>query len=274
MVVFPNCKINLGLHITARRSDGYHNLETVFLPVPVCDAVEVIASAGVDGLHFSASGLPVSGSLTDNICYKAWQLIKHDFPHLPGIQLHLHKVIPMGAGLGGGSADGAFTLMLLNKKFKLQLSQEQLLQYSAQLGSDCPFFIINTPSYAQGRGELLQPIDIDLKGFQLLLVNPGIHINTGWAFQQITPAPPAKSLMTVLQQPVTAWRALLDNDFEQPVLHHYPQLAALKQSLYDQGAIYASMSGSGSTFYALFPADAAIPTAQYPPDYFVRLVRL
>ena len=273
MVIFPNCKINIGLHITSRRSDGYHNLETIFLPVPVCDALEVV-TAQETGLQFSSTGLPVSGAPGDNICYKAWQLLQQRFPQMPGIRMHLHKVIPMGAGLGGGSADGAFALLLLNKKYHLQLSQQQLLELSAQLGSDCPFFILNQPCYATGRGEQLQPVSLQLQGYSLLLVNPGIHINTAWAFRQITPSPAPVQLTDVLNQPIHTWPGTISNDFEQPVLQHHPQLAALKQQLYDAGAVYASMSGSGSTFYGVFPPGHPVPTTNFPGAWFTRLVTL
>jgi 4-diphosphocytidyl-2-C-methyl-D-erythritol kinase len=263
MIVFPNCKINLGLHITGKRPEGYHDLETVFYPLPLRDAIEVITSPvsaqgfplhqGAEDVELFLSGLPVQGNTADNLCVKAWHLLKKDFPQLPPIQLHLHKAIPMGAGLGGGSADAAFTLQLLNNKFRLRLTTEQLLDYSLQLGSDCPFFIINKPCIATGRGELMQTISLDLSAWSFLLVYPAVHINTGWAFSQITPAPPRQPLHEIIQQPVETWKHTLINDFEAPVCQHHPALQNIKETLYTAGAVYASMTGSGSSFYGIFP---------------------
>lgn len=267
MVVFPNCKINLGLHIISRRDDGFHNLETVFYPVNWFDALEVIHSdAAAKDVSFSFSGITIPGKPQDNICYKAWLLLKNDFPQLPAIQAHLHKNIPAGAGLGGGSADGAFMLNLLNKKFNLQLSTEQLIQYSLQLGSDCPFFIINKPCFATGRGEILSPIAVDLSRYALLIVNPGIHINTGWAFSQLTPAAPVASIAAIVQQPVETWKAALKNDFETPVFNAHPAIKELKEKMYQQGAVYASMTGSGSTVFGLFEKDNR-PEFSFPANY-------
>src|SRR5215204_3293529 len=180
MIVFPNCKINLGLHILQKRGDGFHNLETVFYPIPIHDGLEVIQMDNrASELIFTTSGLPVDGALESNICYKAYHLLKRDFPNLPSAKMHLHKQIPTGAGLGGGSSDGAFALLALNKKFNLGLSEAELMERSIQLGSDAPFFIVNKPSYATGRGEELIPVQTDLSLFKLLIVNPNIHINTG-----------------------------------------------------------------------------------------------
>lgn len=273
MILFPNCKINLGLHITRKRADGYHDLETVFYPLPLRDAVEIVhtptsaqgfplhESTGTVDLHLT--GLPVKGLPADNLCVKAWHLLKKDYPGLPPIQLHLHKHIPMGAGLGGGSADAAFTLLLLNDKFKLGISTDQLLDYALQLGSDCPFFIINKPCVATGRGELMEPIALDLSKYTFLLVYPEVHINTGWAFSQITPAPGAQPLRDIVQQPVDTWKDTLINDFEAPVCQLHPPLQHIKDTLYAAGAAYASMTGSGSSFYGLF-ADGNVPTDLFP----------
>lgn len=273
MIAFPNCKINLGLHITRKRPDGYHDLETVFYPLPLRDVIEVIASpVSVQGfpLHENAndvelilSGLPVQGNPADNLCVQAWRLLKKDFPQLPPIQLYLHKAIPMGAGLGGGSADAAFTLQLLNNKCRLGLSREQLLDYALQLGSDCPFFIINQPCIATGRGEWLQTLPLDLSAWSFLLVYPEVHINTKWAFEQITPTPPANPISEVIRQPVHTWKNALVNDFEAPVCRLHPALQNIKESLYTAGAVYASMTGSGSSFYGIFPRGKA-PEALFP----------
>jgi len=277
VVVFPNCKINLGLHVARKREDGYHDLETIFYPLPVRDALEVVRreTANVKreipdngAVSLQMSGLTVQGKPEDNLCIKAYYLLKKDHPQLAGVELYLHKAIPMGAGLGGGSADGAFTLQALNDKFQLNLSRTKLLDYSLQLGSDCPFFIINKPCYATGRGELLQSIPLDLSAYSFLVVHPGVHINTGWAFSQLTPAPSLQPLPEIIQQPVASWRNTLTNDFEAPVCKHHPALQAIKDALYEGGALYASMTGSGSCFYGIFPKNQ-LPALQWPSQYAV-----
>lgn len=266
MVIFPNCKINLGLHITHKRDDGYHDLETVFYPLPLHDALEIVSSSE-PGVHFSSTGLPINGAVTDNLCVKAYYLLQKDFPQLPGVRMHLQKNIPMGAGLGGGSADGAFTLQLLNRKYQLQLTGEQLMAYALQLGSDCPFFILNTPAHATGRGEVLQPVALNLSAYRFVIVNPGIHISTAWAFSQITPQPPAVAISQVITRPINHWRDALVNDFEAVVIRSHPELGLLKQQLYDAGALYASMSGSGSSFFGIFEKTTEIKLST-PPHYF------
>lgn len=250
MIVFPNCKINIGLHILRKRPDGFHDLETIFYPLPVTDALEVLSPGA---LQFSSSGIAVPGTVDDNLCLKAWRLLKAGLPDLPEVNIHLHKHIPIGAGLGGGSADAAFMLQLLDAKFQLGLSREQLIGYAARLGSDCAFFIANQPCYATGRGEVLEPVTLDLGGYSLLLVYPGIHVNTGWAFSRITPREPATSLKQSLAQPVSAWKDLISNDFEAPVFSAHPVLAQIKERLYEAGALYATMSGSGSAMVGIFP---------------------
>lgn len=267
MVVFPNCKINIGLHIVSKRPDGYHNIETVFYPVRWHDALEVItAKEGITEVQLSLSGIPINAAAESNICVMAWKLLKKDFPALPAVNIHLHKAIPSGAGLGGGSADGANMLLLLNRKYQLGLSTERLLNYSLQLGSDCPIFIINQPAFASGRGEVLKPLDLDLSSYSMLFVNPRIHINTGWAFSRITPQAAPFQLNQVTDIPVTEWRHYISNDFEKPVLEAHPEIAAIKYQLYLKGALYASMSGSGSTIYGIFPKNEE-PDLQLPPSY-------
>jgi 4-diphosphocytidyl-2-C-methyl-D-erythritol kinase len=250
MIIFPNCKINLGLHILRRRPDGFHDLETVFYPLPLRDALEVVSD---DDLQFGSSGIPVPGDEQDNLCLKAWHLLKADFPDLPPVKIHLHKHIPIGAGLGGGSADAAFMLQLLNDKFRLGISDEQLIAYAARLGSDCAFFIRNKPCYATGRGEVLEPLELDLSQYSWLLVYPGIHVNTGWAFGQITPRVPEQKLQQSILQPVEEWRNGVYNDFEAPVFRAHPVLEEIKAQLYEAGALYATMSGSGSAMVGIFP---------------------
>ena len=256
MVTFPNCKINLGLNILQKRNDGFHDLATVFYPIELKDVLEIIPARNSEqqksSIQFTTSGLVVDGNSTDNICFKAYELLKADFPTLPPIEMHLHKAIPMGAGLGGGSADGAFALKMLNAKFNLNLTVQQLIDYALQLGSDCPFFIINQPCFATSRGEKMTPIHLDLSAYTFVIVNPGIHVNTAWAFKQITPSVPAKSIQQIIQQPIETWKHELVNDFELPVATTYPAIQNIKQDLYAKGAVYASMSGSGSTVFGIF----------------------
>ena len=265
MVTFPNCKINLGLNIVNKRSDGYHDIETVFLPVQLKDALEIIEKKS---LEFSTSGLTIEDEPKNNLCLKAYELLRKDFPGLPPVQIYLHKIIPIGAGLGGGSADGAFTLKLLNKKFELDLSEKQLIDYSLQIGSDCPFFILNKPCFAAGRGEMMEQIALDLSEFKLVIVHPAIHISTAWAFANIKPIKPAKSVKQITQQSISTWKDELINDFEIPVFEKYPAIKKIKEELYNAGADYASMSGSGSAVYGIFKKEKAI-SLSFPENYFI-----
>lgn len=248
MVRFPNAKINIGLYITEKRSDGFHNLETVFFPVDWCDALE-IADAG--DVQFSSSGILISGDAESNLVMKAYRMLQRDFD-LPALKIHLHKQIPFGAGLGGGSSDGAFMLSLLNYQFNLNLSGDDLEQYAARLGSDCPFFIRNKPVFASGRGEIMEPLQLSLNGWFILLVKPPVEVATAKAFQLVVPAKPAISLKNLIQLPVQEWKNNVINQFESSVFQQYPQVGELKQSMYDLGATYASMSGSGSCVFGLF----------------------
>ncbi len=248
MISFPNAKINIGLHITEKRADGYHNLETVFFPVGWSDALEIATS---DEVQFSSGGIHISGDPESNLVMKAYRLLQKHFS-LPAVKIHLHKQIPFGAGLGGGSADGAFMLSLLNKQFELNLSGEDLEQFAAQLGSDCPFFIRNKPVFASGRGEIMEPIHLSLNGMFILLIKPQVEVATGKAFQFVVPAKPKISLKTLIQLPVQDWKNKILNQFEPSVFQQYPEINDVKQSLYDLGAVYASMSGSGSCVFGLF----------------------
>ena len=268
MLSFPNCKINLGLHIIRKREDGFHDLETIFLPIPLTDVLEIITS---DKNEFSITGLQVSHH--DNLCSKAYDLLQKDFQQIPPIKMHLHKVIPMGAGLGGGSADASFTLQLLNKKYELNLSDENLKTYALHLGSDCPFFLINKPCFATGRGEILEPINIDLTGYKIVIVNPGIHIDTKWAFSKITPAKKNISLKEIITQPIETWKDQLKNDFELPVFSEYPEIEKIKNILFDNGAVYAAMSGSGSSVFGIFHTKQDIKT-EFNKNYFQTIIQL
>jgi 4-diphosphocytidyl-2-C-methyl-D-erythritol kinase len=272
VVVFPNCKINLGLNIIRKRSDGFHDLETVFYPLPIHDVLELIPFAGdthTDDISFTMGGLTIEGNKEDNLCSKAWYLLKKDFPQLPPVQMYLYKTIPAGAGLGGGSADAVFALKLVNTLFELKLSREQLFDYSLQLGSDCPFFISNKPCFATGRGETLEEINIDLGFYKFILLNPAIPIHTANAFAQTTPSLPLTSIKEIIQQPVTEWKELLKNDFEGSVFRQFPEIKKIKDELYDAGAIYASLSGSGSTVYGIFEKEKEVQLS-FPDHYFVR----
>ena len=254
MIAFPHCKINLGLSIIAKRADGYHDLETVFYPVALNDMVEIIHSDDTaTDIQFSHTGLDIPGAESNNLCIKAYHLLKKDFPSIPAIKMHLHKHIPMGAGLGGGSSDGSAVLKLINSQFNLGLNIQQLNNYAAQLGSDCPFFIYDNACHAKGRGELLAPYPCNLSDYTIVLVHPGIHISTAWAFGQLNPGAKEKSIATIVAQPIETWKEELINDFEAPIFIAHPLLSEIKSQLYQQGAIYASMSGSGSSLFGIFP---------------------
>ena len=271
MIRFPNCKVNLGLHILGKRADGYHDLETVFYPVSICDALEILPLPDdSDKPRFTLSGLPVSGDASNNLCMKAWQLLKQDFPQLPAVNIHLHKAIPMGAGLGGGSADGAFMLMMLNEKFNLGIPDESLAQYALELGSDCPFFIHNKPCFAAGRGEKTEPVNVNLSGFYFYIINPNIHINTGEAFSQLQYQNHTESLQNIIRQPIETWRDILRNDFEEGIVKQHSVIGDLVQQLYHHEAVYAAMSGSGSTVFGIFKNKPE--TLLLPDNYFTRIV--
>ena len=251
MVVFPNAKINLGLRITSKRTDGYHNLDTLFYPIPLFDVLEVVQYPSQD-IIFESSGKKIEGTIEQNLCAKAYHLLKNDFPQIPGIQVHLHKHIPMGAGMGGGSADGAFMIKLLNEKFKLGLDNEKMEAYALQLGSDCPIFIRNKPCYATGRGEQMKDITLDLSAYYLLMVSPGIHVSTAVAFKNVSPDASIQPCKDIIQEPIETWKDRLFNDFEKTVFQSYPVLKQIKDDLYALGAVYASMTGSGSSFYGIY----------------------
>ncbi len=256
MVTFPNCKINLGLHILQKRKDGYHNLETVFFPIPFYDALEIIVS--LDQISGLANTGIHAGKEENNLCLAAYQLLKKDFPSLPPIHIHLHKAIPTGAGLGGGSSDASFTLSLLNKMFDLELSPFRLYDYASMLGSDCSFFLLNKPCIATGRGESMEVIKLSLSSYKILLINPGIHINTKEVFQKITPAIPKKEIKDIILQPIETWKDELVNDFEKVVFPQYKEIQKIKEELYKSNAIYASMTGTGSTVFGIFNRDEEI----------------
>lgn len=247
MICFPNIKINLGLYITGKRPDGFHSLESIFYPVPFCDVLEIIPS---QKFSFTTQGIAATENPEDNLCVKAYRLLQKDFD-LPPVEMFLLKHIPTGAGLGGGSADASFTLKLLNEIFSLNITDGQLIDYAAQLGSDCPFFIVNKPAYVFGRGELQEQADLDLSGKFISIVHPGIHISTKEAFANISPGEANIKVFKLPFMPLASWKNLLQNDFEPYAFKKYPVLAEIKDELYNLGAGYVSMSGSGSAIYAI-----------------------
>lgn len=254
MVVFPNAKINLGLNITSKRPDGYHNISSCFYPIPLADILEVQPA---HNYSFTSSGINIPGE--GNLCTKAYELIKADFDIQP-VNIHLHKITPIGAGLGGGSSDASFTLKCLNKIFNLGLSTIQLERYAAQLGSDCPFFIENKPVLASETGTTFKPVTLDLSGKYLALLNPGIHVSTAEAYSGIKPQEPTHPVEEIINRPINEWPSLLINDFEVSVIKKYPEIGSIKASLIDLGASYASMTGSGSSVYGIFEDEIKIPT--------------
>lgn len=269
MLVFPNAKINLGLNITEKRPDGYHNLETIFYPIPVEDALEVnVLNEGNEKFRLHLAGLEIAGAAENNLVVKAYKLLDEKFD-LPPVDIHLYKHIPSGAGLGGGSADAAFMLKLLNERFSLALSDGELEEYAAKLGADCAFFISNRPTYAEGIGNIFSPVSLSLIGYQIWLVKPDIFVSTRDAFAQIKPHRPAMSLKEIVKLPVEEWKGCMVNDFEESVFPQFPAIAEIKEEMYRQGAVYASMSGSGSSVYGLFKADAALPEVDFGEKAFI-----
>jgi 4-diphosphocytidyl-2-C-methyl-D-erythritol kinase len=256
MITFPIAKINLGLNVVERRPDGYHNLQTVFYPVPLKDALEVQvmdkAFPSEYDCDLKVTNITIDGDEQKNLVVRAYQLLKKDFSDLPRIHTHLWKGIPTQAGMGGGSSDCAYMLLLLNQQFHLGLTDKQLIQYAAQLGADCAFFILSHPCYAEGIGEKLQPIDLSLTGYHMAVVRPDIPVPTKEAFSRIYPHYPAINCRKAVMQPVETWRETLINDFEESVFALHPEIGEIKQRLYDMGAAYAAMSGSGSALYGLF----------------------
>lgn len=259
MIVFPHCKINIGLNITAKRPDGYHNLQSIFYPVPLCDILESVKS---DELSIGQSGLPMNVEDQNNLILKAYQLLKQDFDLEPAA-IHLHKVIPMGAGLGGGSADGAFMLRLLNDIYDLNLTTKDLERYALQLGSDCPFFIHDYPCLVSGRGEILERIDLDLSHYYIKLVNPGIHISTSDAFSGIKPGKPDFDLSSMTNENFENCVVKLTNDFEKEAIRKHPQIGEIKVKMYNEGAFYASMTGTGSTVYGIYKIEPSKTFSEY-----------
>lgn len=251
MISVPNAKINIGLNVLEKRQDGYHNIESVFYPVNWCDAIEAIKTEGNGDLKLTLMGNPIPGSIENNLCFKAYYLLNKKYK-LPSLNLWLLKCIPMGAGLGGGSADAAFFLKMLNELFKINLRTEELKSYASQIGSDCVFFIENKPAFVSGKGDVITPIKVDLSGYYIVIVYPPIHIDTKNAYSLIKPRKRPDSLQHTILSPIHTWKEKIVNDFEEPIFKIHPQLAEIKNRLYKEGALYASMTGSGSALYGIF----------------------
>ncbi len=259
MIVFPKAKINLGLRITARRPDGYHDIETIFYPVGLCDALEFVISDSIEKEDkLNVTGIATGSSNSDNLVIKTLRKLreKHSFPFL---RIHLHKVIPIGAGLGGGSSDAAYILKAVNRYFELGIDEQKLKSLSLEIGSDCPFFIDSLPSFASGRGEILEPIEAVLAGLHLLILNPGVSINTREAYRKCRPVSPVTSLRKLIGLPVNSWKGQVVNDFEEYAIKNYPVIGKLKSELYNAGASFSLMSGSGSSVYGIFSEKPDLP---------------
>lgn len=267
MIVFPNAKINIGLNITAKRSDGFHELKTLMYPVNITDILELSKPTSKNNQKFNLtfSGLVIDGNPEDNLISKAYNLLDKEY-NLPPVSVHLHKNIPFGSGLGGGSADASFMLKALSEYFDLELTEDRMEHYSAQLGSDCPFFIKNKPAFASGRGELIEPIDFELKGYYIAIIIPNISINTKEAYSNIKPKKPKYNFEEYLQLPIESWKGKIINDFEDSVFSIKPETKIIKEKLYDIGAVYASLSGSGASLFGIFREEPDLTC--FPKDYF------
>jgi len=291
MIEFPHAKINLGLRILRKRSDGYHDIETVFYPVPLCDILEVNVGNAVkqlnqeipahklmdgnsvltgvthlNGIYFSMSGFPVDGEVSENLCLRAYEIFSCATGWKENLFIHLHKIIPSGAGLGGGSADGAFMLSILNRLSGNISSEAKLAEMASLLGSDCSFFLKKQPCFASGRGELLEEINVDLKGFNIVIIKPPFHVYTDEAYSNVKPVEDGTNIKSAIMQPVESWKNGLVNDFEESVFRIYPDLGEIKNKLYATGAVYASLSGSGSAMFGLY--NTSIPQATEFPDCY------
>lgn len=259
MILFSNAKINIALHILRKRDDAYHDISSLFYPVPFQDIIEIHVNPNEDsGFTFTQSGLDIAGELTDNLCYKAWTVFTNKFGKISA-RVHLHKIIPMGAGLGGGSSNGAFVLKGLYDLTGSPFSMQELAGLAAEIGSDCPFFIYNQSSIAEGRGEILKKAAVNLEGYFLVIIHPAIHISTSEAYSNIIPDQNRTALKEVISKPIKDWKNLLKNDFEVNIFKRYPEIGDIKTSLYNQGALYASMTGSGSAVYGIFSNEIRLP---------------
>lgn len=266
MIVYPNAKINIGLRILSKRADGFHNIETCFYPLSLCDILEFTETSGET--EFTSSGILIPGVNLENICVQAWNLL-HDEYKIPAVKIHLHKVIPIGAGLGGGSADGAFMLKSLADYFGLEIEKVKLFELAGKLGSDCSFFLLNSPAIGTGRGEVLKSINIEFKNYKIVLVNPGIHVSTALAYSGVTPKEPLNKLENLINLPVELWQENISNDFEEGVFKEFPRIEETKNQLLKMGAVYAAMSGSGSSVFGFFKGELPEKLESHFDNYFI-----
>ena len=266
MLVYPPAKINIGLSVTQKRPDGFHNIETVFYPLPLCDTlyVEKAAADASEKLHFKCDGI---NHPSENLCCKAYRILDADFD-LPPVNIRLHKAIPVGAGLGGGSSDAAYTLLALNDLYQLRIPDEELTRYASRLGSDCAFFLHPGPAFGTGKGDILESLSLSLDGYHIVLIKPPVFVSTADAYSSIVPQKVQHHLPQALQTPVSEWRHTVFNDFEKSVFKKFPEIGRIKEKLYCEGAVYAAMSGSGSSVYGIFE-EKPDDIAQLFPDCFV-----
>ncbi len=267
MDIFPNAKINIGLNILSKRPDGYHEIETLMYPIPLHDKLNVMASGNCEAFKYSSSGIRIESFLEDNLVYKAYKLLSNSFS-IPPINVHLEKQIPFGGGLGGGSSDCAFMLSTLNKIFDFKIEDSKLEKYAAHLGSDCAFFIKNKPAIARGKGEKLTPFSLNLSGLYIVLVVPPVRISTPQAYSRVRPKPASYNLEEALKTDLSEWKNIIKNDFELSVFSHFPEIRQIKEELYQIGAEYASLSGSGSSVYGIFKKKPKLDYI-FPEEYFV-----
>ncbi len=264
MICFPNCKINLGLYVENKRNDGFHNIKTVFYPISLCDVLEISLSKNETNLNIR--GIPIEGNIETNLCVKAYHILKNDF-NLPAIDIELLKTIPHGAGLGGGSSDAAFMLKLLNEYFGLNISDLELIKYASQLGSDCAFFIKNKAVIASEKGDVFREIELTLKDYFIIIVKPPVNISTPDAYKLVKPRNENIDINDIILHPINQWKDLLINDFEHSVFHKYPEIKFIKTKLYENGALYAAMSGSGASVFGIFKNQ--LPEMSFDKNYFV-----
>ncbi len=256
MLVFPNSKINIGLNITKKREDGFHNLETIFYPISLSDIIEFVETTRKTSLI--NTGIEVDSHSDNNLIIRAYNLLKKDFI-LPELKIHLHKIIPLGSGLGGGSANASFMLTSLNEKFNLKISENKLMKYAQKIGSDCPFFIKNKPVFAEGTGNIFSELDLELSSFYIVIIIPAIHVSTKEAFREINISKPQKSIKELIRLPVKEWKNSIRNDFEKNIFKLYPEIKNIKDTLYNSGAVYSQMSGSGASVFGFFEKKPVLP---------------
>ncbi len=269
MITFSNAKINIGLNIVSKRPDGYHNLETVFYPIPIEDTIEIHLNERQNTpITLHTYGKKIEGKTSDNLIIKAYNLIKKDFD-LPALNVYLSKNIPSGAGLGGGSSNAAFMLKLLNQQFRLDIPIKKLEEYAKQLGADCPFFIQNKPVFAQGIGDLFSPINLNLKGYTIAIIKSDLFISTQEAFSKVHAQKPKNPLLDCINLPIHKWKDYISNDFEKSIFPIYPELKEIKKHLYQSGALYASMSGSGPSIYAIYSNKSSLPDFSHFQEYYI-----